>query len=255
MGIIFWTSNVCEKGGVIILPVIGITADRAKKDGTHMVKNTYVQAVIRAGGMPFIVPSGVEGTIEEVVHRLDGVILTGGGDIDPTLFGAEPHPHLGEVEPERDQFEIALTNAMIQAEKPILGICRGMQVLNIAFGGNMYQDIYAERKNLCIQHGQKAPTYHPSHYVQLEKGSLLQKIAQLDRIKVNSFHHQAVKDVLRPLTVCGIASDGIIEAIESTSHPFLLGVQWHPEALVQKEDDVSIKIFEAFVRKSMESRD
>src|SRR5690606_26069404 len=101
-----------------------------------------------------------------------------------------------------------------------------------------------------IQHSQKAPTYHPSHFVKIKNDSLLRKITNKEVIKVNSFHHQAVKDVPQPLQVSGIASDGIIEAIESTIHPFVLGVQWHPEALAQKDDFISIKIFEAFIQKS-----
>nr|WP_075529252.1 gamma-glutamyl-gamma-aminobutyrate hydrolase family protein [Sporosarcina ureilytica] len=234
-------------------PVIGITASRNKK-GAAIVNETYIQAILKAGGNPIILPSNLVGNIGDLIRIVDGVVLIGGGDIDPTLFSEEPHIHLGEVDPMRDVAEIALAKAVLRTRKPLLGICRGLQILNVAMGGNMYQDIYSQRENTTIQHSQQAPTCHPTHFVKLKQGSLLQKIATEETIKVNSFHHQAVRDVPQPLQVCGIASDGIIEAIESTIHPFVLGVQWHPEALVQKEDKISMKIFEAFIHKSKESR-
>lgn len=253
MGIVLRTSHVRKKGGVAIKPVIGITASRNKK-GAAIVNATYIQAILKAGGNPIILPSNLSKNIGNLVRVVDGIVLTGGGDIDPTLFGEEPHIHLGKVDPMRDVAEIALAKEVLRTRKPLLGICRGLQIINVAVGGNMYQDIYHQREKTTIQHSQQAPTCHPSHFVKLKKGSLLQKLVNEERIKVNSFHHQAVKDVPQPLQICGIATDGVIEAIESTIHPFVLGVQWHPEALVQKEDKISIKIFEAFIHKSQESR-
>ena len=234
-------------------PVIGITTDLDKKNN-HMLKNAYVNAIIQAGGLPIILPVGIEEDVGQFAELIDGLLLTGGGDIDPTLFGEEPHPLLGEVEPQRDTVELDLFKEVLALNKPILGVCRGIQVINLAFGGNMYQDIYAQNRGDFLQHSQKGPRTHASHFVQVEKDSLLASITKTNQIKVNSFHHQAVKDVPKPLRIIGTASDGVIEAIESTVHNFVLGVQWHPEALGQKNDAVSLQIFDAFIQECGESR-
>ncbi len=235
-------------------PLIGITASLSNSHH-HKVKDTYVQAVIRTGGIPVLLPTGTEEDIESLIEKFDGFIFTGGGDVDPILFGEEPHVDLGDIEPERDLFEIPLAKAVINSNKPFLGICRGMQVLNVALKGSVYQDIYAQQDNTTIQHSQKAPTYYASHFVQVTEGSLMRAIAEKETIKVNSFHHQAVKDVIEPLQVSGVANDGTIEAIESTTHPFVVGVQWHPEALIEKDDQLSLQLFETFIQKSKESRE
>lgn len=234
-------------------PLIGITASFTSSEHQR-VKNTYIEAVIRAGGIPVILPTGTEKDIDRFVDKFDGFIFTGGGDVNPMLFGEEPHVDLGDVEPERDAFELPFVKAILASNKPLFGICRGMQVLNVALGGGVYQDIYAQQKNTTIQHSQKAATYHASHYVRFTKGGLLEKIIGEEIIKVNSFHHQAVSDVKAPLQVSGKANDGTIEAIESTEHPFVVGLQWHPEALIEKDDVASLKLFEAFIEKSKESR-
>ena len=214
-------------------PIIGITADTegARK---YQVNTNYVTAVIRAGGFPLILPNGIEQDLKQAAEMLDGLLLTGGGDIDPTLFNEEPHALLGEVTPSRDSLEIELAKEMLQVNKPILGICRGLQILNVALGGAIIQDIQSQNTNPILQHSQKAPRSHQSHFVQVEKDTILGSIAETPKIKVNSFHHQAVKNVPKPLIISGIASDGIIEAVESTAHHFVLGVQWHPEALAEK---------------------
>lgn len=234
-------------------PVIGITTDVEKND-KHVLNNTYVKAVIRAGGLPIILPVGAEEDVKQFAGLIDGLLLTGGGDIDPTIFGEEPHLRLGDVDPARDAVELDLFKEVLALNKPILGVCRGLQIMNIALGGNMYQDIYAQKEGDLLQHIQKAPNSHGSHFVQVEKESLLESITKTSQIKVNSYHHQAVKDVPKPLIISGVASDGVIEAIESTAHTFVLGVQWHPEALAQKEDAVSLRIFDAFIEKCTESR-
>ncbi|WP_342505683.1 gamma-glutamyl-gamma-aminobutyrate hydrolase family protein [Sporosarcina sp. FSL K6-2383] len=227
-------------------PIIGITPD-VEKDDKHFLRNDYMQAIIRAGGLPFIIPIGDEADVAQIVGLLDGLLLTGGNDINPILFNEEPHTHLGEVSPSRDLFELELARQMLAVDKPILGICRGLQLLNVAVGGTLYQDIQQQYKGPILQHLQKAPDAHPSHFVQLAKGSLLAKIAGSERIQVNSFHHQALKDVPTVFNISGIASDGIIEAVESVDKQFVLGVQWHPELLASNGDVVSRRIFEEFV--------
>ena len=234
-------------------PLIGITTD-IEKEGKHVLNHNYVKAVVRAGGVPVILPIGIEQDVKQLSTMLDGLVLTGGGDIDPMLFGEEPHKHLVDVSPSRDSIEMAIVQEMLKVNKPIVGICRGLQIINIALGGNMYQDIYSQRDVPLLQHAQKAHRSHQSHFVQVKEGSLLESIAKSEQIKVNSYHHQAVKDVPLPLIISGVASDGIIEAIESIEHAFVLGVQWHPEALADNEETVSLQLFEKFLEKCHESR-
>ena len=135
----------------------------------------------------------------------------------------------------------------ITLNKPILAVCRGSQILNIALGGTMYQDIYEQINTNLLQHSQKAVKHHPSHYVNVEKESLLYKLVGETKIKVNSRHHQANRKLGKGLTVSGRANDGIIEAVESKIHPFILGLQWHPENMAVKGDEPSIKIYEGFI--------
>ena len=233
--------------------MIGITTD-IENESKHVLNNNNVQAVLRAGGLPVVLPIGIEQDVKQLSTMLDGLLLTGGGDIDPMLFGEEPHKHLGDISPSRDSAEIALVQEMLKNNKPILGVCRGLQIINIALGGNMYQDIYSQRDVPLLQHAQKAHRYHQSHFVQVKEGSLLESITKSEQIKVNSYHHQAVKDVPLPFIISGVASDGTIEAIESTEHSFVLGVQWHPEALADNKETVSLRIFEKFLKKSHEGR-
>ena len=234
-------------------PVIGITTD-IENESKYVLNHNNVQAVLRAGGLPVILPIGIEQDVQQLSTMLDGLLLTGGGDIDPMLFGEEPHKHLGDVSPSRDLIEMTLVQEMLKKNKPILGVCRGLQIINIALGGNMYQDIYSQRDVPLLQHTQKAHRFHQSHFVQVKEGSLLESITKSEQIKVNSYHHQAVKDVPLPLIISGVASDGIIEAIESTEHAFVLGVQWHPEALADNRETASLLLSEKFLKKSLESR-
>ncbi|WP_252504758.1 gamma-glutamyl-gamma-aminobutyrate hydrolase family protein [Sporosarcina sp. Marseille-Q4943] len=231
-------------------PVIGITSNI---DSTaHTLQHTYIQAVITTGGIPLIIPTGVESDVQQITTLLDGLLITGGGDINPQLFDEEPLPQLGNVTPERDSIELELTRYMLALDKPILGICRGHQVLNVAFGGTLYQDITSQITIPVLQHDQKAKRDHQSHTVHIEKDTILKSIATSDKILVNSYHHQALKDVPSPLIVSGKASDGIIEAVESTDHLFVVGVQWHPEALMQNADQVSMRLFNAYMKACVE---
>lgn len=227
-------------------PIIGVTA-HVELDSKHTLSNDYIQAVIEAGGIPIILPIGVDEDVSQIATKIDGLLLTGGGDIDPTLFGEEPHPNLGTISPGRDSVEPALIREVLTSNKPILAICRGIQILNIALGGDMYQDIYDQHETKLLQHSQKATKSHLSHFVKAKEGSLLASIAENTEFKVNTYHHQSVRHVPYPLEVSGVASDGIIEAIESTGHPFVLGVQWHPECLAVNGDEVSKRIFTRFV--------
>jgi len=226
-------------------PMIGITASL---EGMRIqVQRENSDAISLAGGLPLIIPYiQEEQDIQQLANRLDGLLLTGGGDIDPFLFGEEPIPELGSITPERDALEIALIREMLNQKKPILGICRGCQILNIAVGGNMYQDIYAQKGGTLLQHAQKAPRYHVSHLAIIQEGTLLSRIMQENQIKVNTYHHQAVKDLPQGFQISARSTDGVIEAFESMEHAFVLGVQWHPEDLYAKHQDM-MKLFTAFV--------
>ncbi|MET3574173.1 gamma-glutamyl-gamma-aminobutyrate hydrolase family protein [Bhargavaea ullalensis] len=232
-------------------PIIGITTD-VELDYKHMLNYDYITAVSRAGGIPLLIPIGTENDAAEILGRLDGLIVTGGGDIDPTLFGEEPHRNLGEISPGRDASEMALIKEALQRDLPLLTICRGLQIMVIAEGGDMYQDIYAQIDRELLQHSQKAARTHTSHFVDTAEGSILREAAQNERFRVNSYHHQAVREVKAPFAVSGMASDGIIEAVESTQHRFAVGVQWHPEALAAAGDEPSLRLFSRFIETAKE---
>ncbi|GKV56686.1 gamma-glutamyl-gamma-aminobutyrate hydrolase [Sporosarcina sp. NCCP-2222] len=228
-------------------PLIGITTDLTEGP-KQFLHDAYIRAIIQAGGVPLLVPAGVGQDVKRIEESLDGLVLSGGDDVDPYLFGEEPHPQIGKVTPERDEMEMALARQFLSADKPILGICRGMQLLNIVCGGTVYQDLTAQHVEPLIQHKQQAAKSHASHAVTLTKDSILHRLAARNEIRVNSFHHQAVRDVASPFVVTGQSTDGVIEAMESTKHRFVLGVQWHPEELHASGDLCSQKIFEVFIK-------
>lgn len=225
--------------------IIGVSSNI--KEDLLSVPLSNVRAITQFGGVPIVLPNLEMDGIEEIASTIDGLLLTGGGDIDPTLFGEEPLPGLGNIVPERDRFEVALIQKMLKLNKPILGICRGAQIMSIAMGGDMYQDIYSQRDGSLLQHDQQAPNWHGSHFVEVTEGSLLRKIVGVDKFKVNSYHHQALRNMPDGFIVSGVASDGVIESFESTKHTFVMGVQWHPESLISKNDVNSLAIFEAFI--------
>ncbi|HLR80136.1 MAG TPA: gamma-glutamyl-gamma-aminobutyrate hydrolase family protein [Bacillota bacterium] len=230
-------------------PVIGITSSMEVDETYYMTAIDNVKAVEKAGGLSLILPYWQEDRdIGRMVKMLDGLYMTGGYDINPTLFGEEPHRQLGTIIPSRDAFEIELVKQMLKENKPILAVCRGCQVLNIAAGGDMYQDIYAQNEQELLQHTQRAPKGHGSHFVDVLKGSLLSQLTGVEKLLVNSRHHQANRNVVEPLKVSGKATDGIIEAIESKDHSFVLGLQWHPENMAMANDEVSRAIFRGFIQ-------
>lgn len=225
-------------------PRVGITM--STEQGKLFVNREYCDAIIQAGGIPFLLPYTEEpAIIGEMAASCDGLLLSGGGDIDPTLFGEEPIPGLGEIVPVRDEMEILLIREFMKQNKPILGICRGCQILNIALGGDMYQDLTSQKTPL-LQHSQKAPRSHASHTIEIKDGSLLKSIVGKSSTKVNSYHHQAVRVTASSLVASAWTSDGVIEAIEGKNHPFVLGVQWHPESMASSQTDAQ-KLFRAFV--------
>lgn len=235
-------------GGSRMKPLIGITSSIEKDETAHKVYDHNVRAIIEAGGVPLLLPNiSDQASIARLAEEIDGLLGSGGYDIDPSYYQEEPHQKLGTVTPRRDEFEHALFQKVLELNKPILGICRGMQMLNVAAGGKLYQDIYSQIDEELLKHSQDAPTYYGTHTIRLEEGSLLQEIVQSNELRVNSRHHQAVKEVAKDFMVSARARDGIIEAIESKEHSFALGVQWHPENMLEGKDEASELIFKAFI--------
>lgn len=230
-------------------PVIGITSSHDDKNKILTVPDGYYKAVYRAGGLPFILSyDDTKDTIDDYFNELDGLLLTGGVDIDPMYYHEEPVPELGTVCPIRDGFEIELAKYFIIHQKPVFGICRGIQVINVAMGGSLYQDIQSERNGKSLKHQQDCPSEYASHNVRIKEGSLIQKIMNGNlQIRVNSSHHQSVKQIGTGLTVSANASDGVIEAVEGIENDMVFGVQWHPENMFQS-NELMYQLFDYFVR-------
>ena len=230
-------------------PIIGITASHDLKSGSLSMSQSYTKAVQKSGAVPIILPLTLDETeCRQLAETLDGLLFTGGPDIHPFLFGEDTLEGCGDRSPLRDQTELALFSAVYQQKKPVLGVCRGTQLINIALGGDIYQDIGSQLpERHPIAHRQPFHLSNPSHRVTLEPDSLLARIFKETNIEVNSAHHQAVRAVSPILCVCGRSADGIIEAVEQREYPFLIGVQWHPEMLADTYSHAS-RLFEAFVR-------
>ncbi len=222
-------------------PVIGVTAT-LKEDVDSVAHRPlgsfvradldYVNGVAQAGGIPMILPP-IAGTAEEVAGRIDGLLLCGGSDLDPCYYGEEAIPELDVTIPERDAFEMALVEQVLERGIPVFGICRGLQVLNVALGGTLYQDLPSQWEGDVLKHRQDTPKRQPTHEVEVGDGSYIAGVMDREMVKVNSYHHQGIRDLADGLVVTGRSSDGVIEAVEASdlSKRWLLGVQWHAEAM------------------------
>lgn len=227
-------------------PVIGVSCSWSPTEIS--VPTTYLDAVSRAGGLPVVIPlSNDPEILKQQVGRLDGLVLIGGGDFDPLLFGQEPMRALGKVTPERDAYDLALIRLAQAKGIPLLGICRGHQGINVANGGTLLQDIPSCYGKPSLKHQQSAGSVHGSHTVVLDRQSVLYGILQADSLVVNSFHHQAVDRPAPGFRVTARSADGIIEAIEKADGSPVIGVQWHPEALARGGDGRMLKLFRYLV--------
>ena len=212
-------------------PVIGITAAHCSEELKTFPRQYYVESIRKAGGTPLILPPvWLQEEGREVLNFLDGLLLTGGGDISPVYLREDPLRGIGECFPERDKSEILLTQLSLQKNIPILGICRGIQVLAVAAGGRIYQDIPNQNPQ-AMQHKQTAPRHNVWHDVDIVEESLLYRLVGETKIGVNSLHHQAVLEIPQGFIKNASASDGIIEGIEKLGVKFCVGVQWHPESM------------------------
>ncbi|MEJ8544705.1 gamma-glutamyl-gamma-aminobutyrate hydrolase family protein [Brevibacillus borstelensis] len=234
-------------------PVIGITGafvkHNASMEGVY-VHQDYHKSVAAAGGIPIVLPFIDPEMALETVALCDGLILSGGEDVDPLYYGEEPHLQLGPTMPLRDEVEIALVKHALARQIPLLAICRGVQIMNVALGGTLIQDIPSQVSQ-PLQHSQRVERSRDTHWVAIEKGSRLAEILKEDKIRVNSLHHQALKDVASELRVVAKASDGVIEAVEHTGSAFAIGVQWHPESMAAS-NPLMHKLFVELILRSRE---
>ena len=223
-------------------PIIGISASKISSAGEN-----YVKAIRRAGGIPIIITiTDDEDELNRILGIIDGLLLTGGVDVHPNRYGEEPVPEIGNINPERDEFDLKLVRMAVEAELPILAICRGIQVMNVAFGGTLYQDISTQHPKANILHRIKAENVI-HHYVDIKEGTLLHKLLGA-KAGVNTSHHQAVKDLAEGFIISAYSEDGVIEGIEMPGRPCLLGVQFHPESFVAEGNDTLLPLFTHLVK-------
>jgi putative glutamine amidotransferase len=235
-------------------PYIGITCgtfyDRDWCPPSLGHRKTYVDAVVAAGGAPLLIPPIDDlDALRAIYERIDGLLLSGGGDIQPHYYGEEPHPKLGTVDPARDAAEIPLARWAAADGKPVLGICRGVQVINVALGGSLYQDI-AEQITSELQHDlsyARQDWTYMAHDVSIAPESHLARMFGTTQIPINSLHHQSLKHVAPGLRPVAWAPDGVVEAVEGENGHFLIGVQCHPEALQANADPRWQVLFRRFV--------
>jgi putative glutamine amidotransferase len=236
-------------------PLVGVTMgpDHRRPETHFSLRHDYVRAVEAAGGLPVALAPGATEDAAEVMSRVDGLVLSGGGDLDPAHYGEEAHETVTDVTPDRDAFELALVREALLRDQPILAICRGLQTLNIATGGTLIQDIASSVEG-ADDHDPERERWELTHEVRLLPGSRLRQVLGEDRVRVNSFHHQAVKSLGRGLVASAWSvGDGVVEGVEAPESRFVLGVQWHPESFWNKTPGFQ-PLFEAFVAASRDGR-
>jgi len=236
-------------------PQIALIATRQthpKRAPTYEIPQAYLDAILTAGGLPMLLPTSLPLTaLPELVNRFDGFVLSGGGDVDPAVYSGHLDTTIHSIDPERDAFELALIPLMLAADKPLLAICRGVQVFNVALGGSLYEDIASALP--AAQRHDWYPNYprdYLAHTVEIEPGSRLAEILGTHKLRTNSLHHQAIRQPAPALEVVAHAEDGVIEAVELPGKRFAIGVQWHPECL--PEEPAIQRLFSEFVNAAHE---
>ncbi len=247
-------------------PVIGIVAQSqqpppGEQTPSWAVEQTYVRALTDVGAVPWMIPAlqGDEETLRLIYQRIDGVFLKGGVDVDPALYNEERHSRCGIVDPARDWVEVRLAEWAVRDRKPLLGVCRGVQLMNVALGGTLYQHVPEQFSSAIIhdtpEDGVKSPRSDGmAHEVRTLPATRLRRILGDEPVPVNSMHHQAIKELARPLMATAFAPDGLIEGVEGRQGGFVVGVQWHPEELIAGRADMQ-RLFGDFVRAALEFQD
>ena len=220
-------------------PIIGITTNHSKNEynqTTILLNQAYASAIMQAGGVPVLIPSLIANEGWDALYaRLDGVLFTGGGDISLDHFKGDPHPRIDDVDPERDTVELNMLHAAVSDGKPFLGICRGCQLVNVGLGGTLYTHIPDQLPN-ALDHSYPGNMRTVLvHEVKIDEGTHIANVLGEPIVRVNSHHHQGLKDIAPSLRVAGHAPDGLVEAVELPDHPFGLAVQWHPEWLTDQQ--------------------
>lgn len=218
-------------------PIIGISGNFNEETRQHSIKDTYFQALLREGSFPVLLPRVRDREMAAyVISRLDGLLLAGGGDILPSRFGEETLPECGKIEDERDESELLLIQAALDANMPVFGICRGVQILAVALGATLFQDIPSQLGLAPDAHRQEPPYDNPHHVVRFKEGGLFERVTGTQLMPTNSMHHQSIKEAGDRLRIEGITMDGIIEAISMANRDNVFGVQFHPECLSPYSD-------------------
>lgn len=226
--------------------VVGITLGDGDEPGLHAMREDYVRSVEQAGAIPVVLPPVRPEDVPAILDRLDGIVLSGGVDVDPSLYGQAAHPKLGRVNRRRDDFELALTREALRRDTPILAICRGQQVLNVATGGTLVQDIPSTIEGAML-HGGKGPRSRRAHRAEVTASSRLRAILGRDVLSVNSIHHQSVDRPGEGVVVSArCPEDGVVEGVEMPDRRFVVGVQWHPESFWNQTDSFQT-LFDAHV--------
>lgn len=233
-----------------MLPIIGITSGKELRENNIQktcLIDKYSNAILASGGIPFIIPPDIPyQAVDSIMVHIDGIMITGGGDIETKRFNGQDHPRVYDVDINRDNLEIELVKVSESSGKPLLGICRGIQIINVALGGDLFTDIQGQKVD-PLKHDwfPDYPRDRLSHSIEIKPGSRLNEIFGVASTEVNSLHHQAIRNLSTKLIASAFAPDDLIEAVELSSHPFLLGVQWHPEWLFSFETTQAL--FKAFI--------
>jgi putative glutamine amidotransferase len=236
-------------------PLIALIATRQlhlKRAPTYEIPQAYLDAILTAGGLPILLPTSLPITaLPELVNRFDSFVLSGGGGVEPALYGGHLDATVHSIDPERDAFECALIPLVLEADKPLLAICRGAQILNVALGGSLYEDIPSALPE-ALRHDwyPNIPRDYLAHIVEIKPGSRLAEILGTHKLRTNSLHHQAIRQPAPALEVVAHAEDGVIEAVELPGKRFAIGVQWHPECL--PDEPAMQRLFSEFVNAARE---
>lgn len=230
-------------------PVMGLTTSRTSrtsKTPKFGANELYAEAISNAGGLPVLIPLNISNNdLDSLINHLDGILFTGGNDIDPRQYGNQPHPKVEGVDKDRDRVEIYLVEKMLQSGKPFMGICRGFQVINVALGGTLYEHLPEQFPGNVIHDNHDLPRNFLAHSVRVEPDNHLSKIFSSNQVDVNSLHHQGVRKLAQELLPTAFAPDGLIEAFELAGVSFGMAVQWHPEELLAYAG--MRKLFEEFI--------